>query len=79
MKSKYVLISFYPVKLDNKNVWPCYGHIHAGYNESLGEFKTKQQALDACLSYGVPVMLSGNVSHVVEKLQGKETNVKPKE
>lgn len=68
--SKYVLISFYPVQRDNgKEVWLVYGHIHAGHNESLGEFDAKRKASDYCFQYGIPVLQGNNCTHIVEKLQ----------
>ena len=75
--SKYVLISFFRADKSGVESWLVYGHIHAGHNESLGEFDAKRKAIDYCFQYGVPVMQGSNCTHIVEKLQPTAPANKP--
>lgn len=69
--SKYILITFYEDTYDTgEKVWRVYGHIYNGRNESLGMFRSKEEALDCCFNQtGVPVMQGLNYGNVLDKLQ----------
>lgn len=69
--SKYILITFYGDTYDTgEKVWRVYGHIYNGHNESLGEFGSREEALDCCFNQtGVPVMQGLGYSNVLDKLQ----------